>query len=71
MRAKYRVSIVEHEAGWGEDLIANHDFDDREAALEFQRKYNKKEPTMGHRTAPPQYFKAHDPVLIDLDVVGS
>lgn len=67
MKAKYRVQIVEHEAGWGEDVIGQRDFDTHEEAAKFQCEYNTKEPTMGHKSAPPQYFKAHDPVLIDLD----
>lgn len=68
MNAKYRVVLWEYERGWGSKPFTHSDFDTKEEALAYMNNENAKNTSP---TAPDYYIAAHDPVLVDLDAVGT
>ena len=68
MNAKYRVVLWEYERGWGSKPFMHRDFDSLTEAKTYADGENAKNKS---RTVPDYYIKAEQPVLVDLDVVGT
>jgi hypothetical protein len=68
MNAKYRVVLWEYERGWGSKPFTHSDFDSKEEALVYVKEVNSKNTAP---TAPDYYIQAEDPILVDLDAVGT
>ena len=64
INAKYRVDIIESEAGWGQRIDERKDFDSREEANEFVENYNK---SNNLPQTPSWYMYASEPYLVDVD----
>lgn len=64
MNPKYRVTLTEHERGWGSRPFHDEDHDTKEAAEAYRDKIN------GENTAkvvPDEYTTASDPYFVDAD----
>ncbi len=64
MKAKYRVTLTEHERNWGPGHVCDRDFNSYEAALKYSDEENAKNTAP---TAPDYYISASEPYLVDLD----
>ena len=66
MNSKYRVYIIESEAGWGSKVDGHRDFDSFEEANNYYTDYNKQN---NQDKVPSIYLRAEKPKLVDLDRV--
>lgn len=57
----YRVTLTEHERGWGAKSFHHEDFSDKEKALAYMRKENAKNTAP---TAPDYYICAEEPRFV-------
>ena len=64
INAKYRVDIIESEAGWGQRVDDTRDFDSKQEAETFVEKYNK---VNNSPKTPSWYMYATQPYLVDVD----
>lgn len=58
MTEKWYVDIIESERGWGQSLIATHEFDTKEEAEAFVKEENK---DLAPGPAPDYYIIARPP----------
>ncbi len=65
MRVKYRVNIIESEAGWGQKIDGFRDFDSFEEADTYYKDYNNQ--IKSEQSVPSIYWFATKPELVDLD----
>lgn len=64
MNAKYKVTFIEHERGWGSRFDSEEFFDSYEEALDRVEKFNAKN---NEKHIPDWYMTTSMPVLVDLD----
>jgi len=64
MKAKYKVTIIESERGWGQRIDEEKLFDTKAEADAFVKKFNAQNTAT---EVPDWYMVARSPQLIDLD----
>lgn len=62
----WKVDIIESEAGWGRKVDETKEFTSHEAALKFQKEFNRpnEEDYAKTKMVPAWYMQAEDPYFV-------